>query len=162
MFKEELPDVLRRFPIFLSAYIKCRLKKSFVQKIMLAVSAINGCTYCTWFHGKMALLLSEMDLKTIENILKTELGQGLSEYEIVGLAYAQHYATTNRKPDPEATQILYDYYGKKKAEDIIACIDMIHFANLAGNTFDALMYRLKDVHTIHQWVGQTMKRLLPH
>lgn len=142
-FLNDLSHILKVFPLFTKAYLTSKIEKDFIRKLLLVVSEINGCMYCSWFHNKMALFFSDIDHQVIENILSTEIGQKVSEYEIIGLAYAQHYAATNKKPDPEAVKVLYEYYGKEKAECIQVCIDIIFTANLAGNTFDAFLSRLK-------------------
>lgn len=141
--REDTLTFVKKLPNFISAYVSKRISKAFAQKIMLAVSVVNGCNYCSWFHSKLALLVGDMDSSSIENMLRTELCSEISEYEIVGLAYAQHYATTDKKPDPDATEIFYEFYGKQKADDIMLYIEAIYFANLAGNTFDAFLSRLK-------------------
>lgn len=140
---KDLSHVLKTFPFFAHDYLTNKIDKDFIKKLLLVVSEVNGCMYCSWFHGKMALFFSNIDPQVIENILSTEIGQKISDYEIIGLAYAQHYAATNKKPDPEAVEMLYEYYGKYKAECIQICIDIIYLANLAGNTFDAFLSRLK-------------------
>lgn len=32
-----------------------KIKKSFMKKIMTVVTAVNGCSYCTWFLAKKAV-----------------------------------------------------------------------------------------------------------
>lgn len=140
---DDLSSLFRKFPFFAQLYLTHKISRDFIRKLMIIVSEINGCSYCSWFHSQMALFLGDIDPSVIKNILSTEIGQKVSEYEMVGLAYAQHYAATDRKPDPEATSILYDYYGKEKAECIETCIDIIFTFNLAGNTFDSFLSRLK-------------------
>src|SRR3990172_304817 len=141
--KDDLVSIIKKSPALVSAYLSRRINKAFAQKIMLAVSVVNGCNYCSWFHSKLALLIGDMDAASIENMLRADICSDINEYEIVALAYAQHYAVTQRKPDPDATEILYEFYGKHKAEDIIRYIEVIYFANLAGNTFDAFISRLE-------------------
>jgi hypothetical protein len=140
---EDVLALFKNFPSFAQSYFTHKINRDFIRKLMILVSEVNGCSYCSWFHTQMALFLGSIDPYVIENILSTEIGQKVSEYELVGLAYAQHYAATNKNPDPEATIILHEYYGKEKAECIKTCIDIIYTFNLAGNTFDAFLSRLK-------------------
>jgi hypothetical protein len=65
--------------------------------------------------------------------------------EIIALTYAQHFAETKRKPDPEATKKLFSYYGFKKAHDILLFIRMMEMGNLLGNTIDAFKSRMKGI-----------------
>jgi len=59
---------------------------------MLAVTRVNGCRYCSWFHTRVAIK---------EGISKTEIHSLLGgkfedadEDEMLALIYAQHYADT--------------------------------------------------------------------
>jgi len=119
-----------------------KLGKTFMEKVMTVVTAVNGCTYCTWFHAKQAVSsgISESEVK---NILNLQFEADASDFEVVALLYAQHYAETNRNPDKEMTKKLFDFYGEKTAKHIILMIRMIFFGNLSGNTFDAFLSRLK-------------------
>ena len=119
-----------------------KLGKVFMEKVMTVVTAVNGCTYCTWFHAKQAVSsgISETEVK---NMLNLQFEADASDFEITALLYAQHYAETNRNPDEEMTKKLFDFYGEKTAKHIILMIRMIFFGNLSGNTFDAFLSRLK-------------------
>ena len=88
--------------------------------------------------------MGEMSLSDVEKMLKAEIGQDVNERDVVGIAYAQHYAATNKEPYPEIREIFFNFYGKDRGEHIIACINLIFFSNLAGNSFDALMSKLKE------------------
>ncbi|RMD52136.1 MAG: hypothetical protein D6828_06195, partial [Nitrospirae bacterium] len=142
-FREDTAFMLKNIPHLLKTFLSKRINKSFIHKIMLAVSAVNGCSYCSWLHAKLALLMGEMDIREIENILKTEIGEDVNDYEVMGLAYAQHYAVTDRRPDPEAKELFYEFYGKEIADHITRYIEAINYANKAGNTFEAFLNRFK-------------------
>ena len=119
-----------------------KLGKVFMEKVMTVVTAVNGCTYCTWFHAKQAVSsgISETEVK---NMLNLQFEADASDFEVTALLFAQHYAETNRNPDKEMTKKLFDFYGEKTAKHIILMIRMIFFGNLSGNTFDAFLSRLK-------------------
>jgi len=105
-------------------------------------TAVNGCTYCSWFHAKQAVS-SGISEDEVKNMLKLQFKTDSTDFEIFGLLYAQHYAETNRKPDKEMTDKLFEYYGDRTTNHIILVIRMIFFGNLQGNTFDAFLSRLK-------------------
>lgn len=118
------------------------ISKSFMEKIMTVVTAVNGCAYCTWFHAKRAISTGISE-KEVKNMLDLQFKADASDFEVSGLLYAQHYAETNRNPDKEMTEKLLEFYGNKTAEHILMMIKMIFFGNLLGNTFDAFLSRLK-------------------
>lgn len=119
-----------------------RLSRAFIEKIMLVVTTINGCPYCAWFHAKNAIS-SGISSQELKDILDLQFDTSADPFEVPALLYAQHCAETNRQPDPEMDQRLVDFYGEQTAGHIRQVIQMIFFGNLAGNTFDAFISRLK-------------------
>ena len=111
------------------------------EKLMVAVSGVLGCKYCTWLHSEMALSHG-VDAGDIQSLLSSELGD-FPEEEAVALAFAQHYCETGGRVQGQARQRLYKYYGRGEARDISGYIQIIYFGNLSGNTVDALLERLK-------------------
>jgi len=118
-----------------------RISRELREKLMVAVSGVLGCKYCTWLHSEMALSHG-VDAADIQRLLSSELGN-FPEEEAVALAFAQHYTETEGTVQEEARQRLYTYYGRERARDILGYIQIIYFGNLSGNTVDALLERLK-------------------
>ena len=67
-----------------------RVSKPFREKIMLAVTHVNGCRWCNYGHTRAALRegVSEDEL---HHLLEGEFAM-LPEGEVVALVFAQHYA----------------------------------------------------------------------
>lgn len=120
------------------------LGAGFREKIMLVVTAVNGCPYCTWFHAKKAVS-SGLAEGEIENMLKLQFGADATPFETPGLLYAQHYAETDRHPDADMNARFRSFYGEERAGHIYLFIRMIFFGNLYGNTFDAFPSRIKGL-----------------
>jgi AhpD family alkylhydroperoxidase len=139
---KDLGFLLYNFLEIIAAMKNKKISKAFMEKIMMIVTAVNGCSYCSWFHAKKAISsgISESEVK---NMLKLQFETDASDFEIIALLYAQHFAETNRKPEKEMTNKLFEYYGKKTANHILLFIRMIFFGNLLGNTYDAFLSRLK-------------------
>lgn len=138
----DLGFLFSHIPSIIRAMRNKKLGKAYMEKVMTVVTAVNGCTYCTWFHAKQAVT-SGISEDEVKNMLSLQFNADATDFELLGLLYAQHYAETNRKPDKEMTDKLFDYYGKQTAEDILIFIRLIFFGNLQGNTFDAFLSRLK-------------------
>jgi AhpD family alkylhydroperoxidase len=113
---------------------------AFRERLMLAVTAVNGCRYCSYFHARQALK-SGLSKTEIHGLLSGDVAGG-PEDEAVAVTYAQHWAETNAHPDPGAVQRLRQTYGSGKAEVIHLLLRMIRLANLSGNSWDSLMYRV--------------------
>ena len=118
-----------------------RISRVFGEKIMLAVTSVNQCRYCTWLHSDLALSAGA-DKDQISMILGQQFEE-VSQEELPALSYAFHVAETNRNPSIKMTSELYHTYGAEKAKDIENYIQLIYFGNLSGNTFDAFLSRLK-------------------
>ena len=139
-FVHDLRNVLAHLPSFRETARSGRVSRSFAEKIMLAVTQVNGCRYCAYGHTRTALR-SGVAPEVIAQILAGDL-EGLAEEEAVALAFAQHWAETEGHPDPDAERRFRAYYGPQVSTDILNWMRMIQMGNLMGNTFDALLYRL--------------------
>jgi AhpD family alkylhydroperoxidase len=142
LFFSDLGFLFWNFPKIIGAMRDQKMTRTFVEKIMTVTSAVNGCIYCSWFHAKQAVS-SGISEEEVKNMMELQFHADAKEYEIMALLYAQHFAETNRQPDSEMTKKLFDYYGDKTAKNIILVIRIISFGNLYGNTWDAVISRLK-------------------
>ncbi|MGD2057805.1 MAG: carboxymuconolactone decarboxylase family protein [Anaerolineales bacterium] len=117
------------------------LERDFSERIMLAVTQVNGCRYCEYGHSMAALRVgvTEQELAAIKT---GELNES-SAYEVPALRFAQHYAAEGGAPDDQALEALILNYGEARAARILLTIRMITIGNLLGNTFDAVLYRLR-------------------
>jgi AhpD family alkylhydroperoxidase len=113
---------------------------AFRERLMLAVTEVNGCRYCSYFHTKQALK-SEITAEEIRDLLAGDVAN-CPQDEAVAVAYAQHWAESNANPDPEAVQRMQQTYGPQKTEAIHLILRMIRMANLLGNSWDYLIYRI--------------------
>ena len=107
---------------------------------MLAVTSVEGCRYCSYFHSKLALK-GGMNQEEIRQLLSGDF-KGCPEEEALAVLYAQHWAESNARPDPGAVEKLKETYGSEKAEAIHLMLRMIRLGNLLGNTWDYLLYRI--------------------
>lgn len=134
--------LIRSAPAIARAMRNPEVGRAFAGKIMMVVTAVNVCTYCTWFHAQEAAT-SGMSEAEITSMFDLQFEASATEHELPGLLFAQHYAETNRTPTPEMSARLNAFYGETTARDIMLFIRVIFFGNLLGNTFDAFPARLK-------------------
>jgi AhpD family alkylhydroperoxidase len=116
------------------------LSPAFQERLMLAVTSVEGCRYCSYFHSKLALKGGVSQVE-ISKLLSGEVDD-CPEDEILAVLYAQHWAESNACPDKEAAKRLEETYGPEKAEAINLMLRMIRLGNLLGNTWDYLLYRM--------------------
>ena len=138
----DLGFLIRHLPAIARAMRNPDVGRAFAGKIMMVVTAVNGCTYCTWFHAQEAAA-SGMSSDEIAAMFNLQFESTATEHELPGLLFAQHFAETNRNPAPEMSARLDAFYGEATARDIMLLIRAIFFGNLLGNTFDAFPARLK-------------------
>ena len=117
------------------------LPRTLSEKIMLAVTRVNGCRYCSYAHARLALQAGVSETELCD-LLTGEFGH-IPPHERTALLFAQHYAEQGDRYDAGAWQKLEDTYGADAARDVLVHIRLITFANLYGNTFDALLERLR-------------------
>jgi AhpD family alkylhydroperoxidase len=124
-----------------AAFTQRRIARPFAEKIMLAVTQVNGCRYCSYAHARLALQAGVCEIE-LRDLLVGEFGH-LPQAEQVALLFAQQYAAQADRYDAAAWQRLQDTYGSAAASAILAYIRVITFANLYGNTGDALLERFR-------------------
>jgi len=142
-FMKNLQAIIRNQKKFANTMKSKRISSDFSERIMLAVTAVNGCRYCEWGHTKMAIESGCTD-EEIKNILDLDF-QSLRKDEIPALAFAQHFAESKENISKKAFHNLVKVYGIQKAEDIINYCRMITMGNLLGNTVDAFDSRMNGI-----------------
>jgi AhpD family alkylhydroperoxidase len=124
----------------LRAAMRGGLDAAFRERLMLVVTGVNGCRYCSYAHARQAL---------VEGISPEEIARlgdgtfhGSPSEELPALLYAQHWAETDGAPDAEARTIVEGTYGKAALAQIEIVLRMIRVGNLLGNTWDYVLHRL--------------------
>lgn len=116
------------------------LSPAFRERLMLAVTAVNRCRYCSFAHTRMALAAGVTNAEIVQILDQT--CSDCPPDEAPALAYAQHWAETGAAPDPAVRERLLCEYGALRAGAIETVLRMIRAGNLLGNTFDYLLFRL--------------------
>jgi AhpD family alkylhydroperoxidase len=117
------------------------ISPDFRERLMMVVTEVNGCRYCSAYHSAQSLKagLSDEELRVL---LTGQIPEDSPAEEIPALMYARHWAETEAKPDPEALDYLVETYRDEKADLIHAILRMIRAGNLMGNTWDYFLYRI--------------------
>lgn len=140
-FIAALDDLLRHLDDLFVARRAGRIDRAWAEKLMLAVTTVNDCRYCLAFHRGLATRAGVSD-EELRAIVRHQFGD-LPPHEVTALAFAQHYAESQGRPDGASQQRLIETYGPDAARDILAYLRAITVGNLLGNTFDALLERLR-------------------
>jgi AhpD family alkylhydroperoxidase len=113
---------------------------AFRERLMLAVTAVNGCRYCSYFHAREALRtgLPEAEIRAMQD----GIVDNAPAEELPALLYAQHWAESNATPDPAIRHKLTEAYGIERANAIELVLRLIRMGNLLGNMADYWLFRL--------------------
>lgn len=144
---EQIPIIYKASLSFL--FLKLFKKKNgmnfkFKERIMLAVTEVNGCTMCSYVHTKLATKagLSSSDIK---EILAGDL-EGVPKEEALGVLFAKDYAFNKEKVDQTFYQKLVETYGKRRARSILGVTHVITMTNGMGVSLDLLKQTLTFKH----------------
>lgn len=109
------------------------------ERLMLVVTGVNGCRYCSYVHAREALAegISQDEIQA----LGESMFEGSPPREVPALLYAQHWAETDGRPDPAVREQIRQQYGIEVLERIEAVLLVIRVGNLMGNTMDYILYR---------------------
>ena len=114
---------------------------AFRERLMMVVTGVNGCRYCSYYHSKQALTCGVPE-EQLRELLAGSIPQEAPSEELPALYYARHWAETNAKPDPDSEQHLREVYGAEKVQAIQIILRMIRVGNLLGNTADYWLFLL--------------------
>lgn len=120
---------------------------AFRERLMLAVTSVNDCRYCSYYHTRLALQ---------EGVSAEEAGRLLEgsvdncpPQEGAALLYAQHWAESDGAPDRAAVQRIIADYGETTLHDIDILLRMIRMGNYLGNAVDNILERIPFVRKKH-------------
>ncbi len=113
---------------------------AFRERLMLAVTAVNGCKYCSFAHARQALVAGIYQDEI--NALQDGFMENCPADELPGLLYAQHWAETRGRTDPEAREQFIAKYNEETVKAIELTLQTIQMGNLLGNTWDFILFRL--------------------
>lgn len=115
------------------------ISKEFKKKIILAVTQVNGCNFCSYVHSKHALK-NGISQKEIDLLLSGDFG-ALSEQEAKAILFAQYYAESRASYDKEIYAKMETHLGKQKAKAVLGVIRKIMVANTYGIALELLQMR---------------------
>ncbi len=125
-----LVDGMRTAPLLSRARRNQDIDKPFMERIMLAVTEVNGCALCSYAHAKMALDAG-LSNGEIQKMMKGSFEDAPTD-QMTAILFAQHYADSRSVPDQSAWDYLNNHYGTVKAEGILGAIRIITMGNALG------------------------------
>lgn len=128
-----------------------RLPPALRERLMVAVAAVYGCRFCSWFHTREALRVG-VDKKELARLVAGSMEGCPEEYSITVL-YAQHWAESNAHPDPEAVHRLEETYGKEKSKLVNVVLRPIRLILFVEGLWSSFLSRI----SFGRWEKQQSK-----
>ncbi len=135
-----LPDVGMLYQI----WVKHELDPGFREELMLAVSRLNDCRFCTWGHHEWANMLGVTDeeLAHVEQLDPADFDRK----KWVAISYVREFVTANFGRVPaELRRELKANYTEREIKEIELVAKVMDLGNRGGNTWDAMLSRAKGV-----------------
>lgn len=107
-----------------------QLSPDFIERIMLAVTEVNGCAICSYAHTKMALEAG-MSNEEIQHMLAGVMDDVPAD-QVAAIMFAEHYADQRGEPSRDAWERIREIYGTAAAEGILGAIRAIMIGNAYG------------------------------
>ena len=128
-------------PFLLRAERAGKMTEAFKERLMLAVTEVNGCRMCSWAHAKIALEAG-LSNEEIENMLGGQMADVPAD-QLPAVLFAQHYADARGKPSPEAWKSVVSRYGRDGAMAILGAVRGIMMGNAYGIPLGSFLSRLR-------------------
>ena len=128
-------------PVLAAALLIPSTSRALREKVMLAVTSVNDCRYCSYVHTRLALA-NAVDLDELQQLLDSGTFGNVDERDAVAILFAQHFADTARQPSDAARAALAREFNTYQRLEIMAYIHAIYFANLSANSADVWLARL--------------------
>ena len=140
-FWEDLAYILSNRRMIKSAMRDPRIDLAFRERLMLAVTEVNGCRYCRTFHIGQAKEAG-ISLEEINVYLLGTIPEDIPEEQKLGVCYAQHWAENGRQADQDYLNQVREWYGEESFQSINMILRMIWMGNLLGNTWDYFLHKI--------------------
>lgn len=118
------------------------MDEKFIERIMLAVTEVNGCELCSFAHAKAALQagMSDAEIKAYIDGLASTSGY-LPQDEAAAVFFAQSYADNRGKIDSASFETILERYGREKTNAVLAATRLIMMGNSLGIPLSSLKQR---------------------
>jgi len=137
-----LEDAIYSFKDIKNSKKKKLVSYDFRERIMLAVTEVNGCPMCSYYHIKESMN-ANISTKEIKEILNGK-EDAIPLSQIKGVLFAKYYADNKGVVEQDMWDKLVEEYDIEKAKAILGFIRMIMVGNVSGIALGALGGRFKN------------------
>jgi AhpD family alkylhydroperoxidase len=140
---ETVTSLVTSLPVLLPAFVSPSTSAALREKVFLGVTSVNDCRYCKWLHTRWSMN-EGVTLEEVKQILGEQVESPNVQVpaDAEAVRFGRAYAERLDRVDAEAVAGLRRHYSEDQADEILAYVRFITFANLLGNTADAFLDRL--------------------
>ena len=125
LFARSLASAIVHLPVLVVALLVPSTSRALREKVMLAVTSVNDCRYCSYVHTGLALA-NGVDLGELRQLLDSGTFGDVDERDAVATLFAQHFAATVRHPSADACAALARQFNAYQRLEIMAYIHAIY------------------------------------
>jgi AhpD family alkylhydroperoxidase len=114
-----------------------RLEPAFRERLMLAVTEVNRCSWCSWYHAKAALA-EEIAMEEVRALLAGRYDL-VPDEQLPAVLFAQHWADRCGQPDATAVSAFEAAYPRTVQEAILLTLRFINTMNYTVRSLEAWM-----------------------
>jgi AhpD family alkylhydroperoxidase len=131
----------RSIPLLKRAKAAGKMDKAFLERIMLAVTEVNGCAMCSYYHTRVALE-EGFSVEEISAMLGGSFADVPPE-QLSGVLFAQHFADQGGNPTRDSWEKIVAEYGETGAYGVLAVTRMIMMGNVVGIPSGSFLLRFR-------------------
>jgi AhpD family alkylhydroperoxidase len=125
-------------------WLRKEIDPAFREELMLAVSRLNDCRYCSWAHQEWAHLSgsSDEELAQVEQLDP----KGFNRKKWLAITYVRALVKRDfRGVQPELRRAMQHKYSPREIRAIELIARVMDIGNRSSNTWDAMLSRLRGV-----------------
>jgi AhpD family alkylhydroperoxidase len=105
LYARSLAAMMTASPVLVRALFRPRISRALREQVMLGVTSVSDCRYCSWGHTALALR-NGVDLAALRQTLGSGSLSADSTADEVAILYARHVASEHGDADPRAGRAL--------------------------------------------------------
>jgi len=139
-----MASLVREMGAMYRVWAKQEVDPGFREELMLSVSQLNGCRFCSWGHHEWAEIsgVSNEELAQLERLDPA----GFDRRKWLAIQYVRALVKEDFvRVQPVLRRAMQHKYSPREIRDIELIANVMDIGNRGSNTFDAMLSRLRGV-----------------
>jgi AhpD family alkylhydroperoxidase len=139
-----IASLVPEFGTMYRVWLKQEIDPGFREELMLVVSQLNGCRFCSWGHHEWAQIsgVPDEELARLEQLDPS----GFDRRKWLAISYVRALVKEDfKRVQPGLRRAMQHKYSPEEIRQIELIAKVMDVGNRGSNTFDAMLSRLKGV-----------------